>query len=72
MCTVPVFTSLDIYVSGHFLPINRSILSEMLGNKGVLKTFSKYTEKHLCQNLFFKALACNFIKKRDSSTCLFL
>ena len=30
--------------------------------RGVLKIFTKFTGKHLCQSLFFKK-ACNFIKK---------
>ena len=33
--------------------------------KGVLRKFAKFTEKHLCQGLFFNKVvgACNFIKK---------
>ena len=34
--------------------------------KGVLRNFLKFTEKHLCQSLFFNKVAgsaCNFIKK---------
>ena len=34
--------------------------------KGVLRNFTKFTGKHLCQSLFFNkvaGLACNFIKK---------
>ena len=39
---------------------------EVFCKKGVFKNFAKFTEKHLCQSLFFKKLqasACNFIKK---------
>ena len=40
----------------------------MFCKKVVVKNFAKFTEKHLCQNLFFnkaavKCHACNFIKK---------
>ena len=35
--------------------------------KGVLRSFAKFTEKHLCQSLFFDKVTggggCNFIKK---------
>ena len=33
--------------------------------KGVLKNFTKFTAKHLCQSLFFNKVAglCNFINK---------
>ena len=40
---------------------------EVYYKKGVLKNFAKFTEKHLCQSLFFKlnckSKVCNFIKK---------
>ena len=39
---------------------------EVFCKKGVLKNFAKFTEKHLCQSLFFNKNAgatCNFIKK---------
>ena len=47
------------------LIIIRSSLPEVFCKKGVLRYFTKFTGKHLCQSLFFKAacLACNFIKK---------
>ena len=38
--------------------------------KGVLRNFTKLTGKHLCQSL--KSETCNFIKKRDSGTGVFL
>ena len=31
--------------------------------KGVLRSFTKLTGKHLCQSLFFNKVASNFIKK---------
>ena len=31
--------------------------------KGALRNFTKFTGKHLCQSLFFRPEACNFIKK---------
>ena len=44
--------------------------------KGVLRNFAKFTETHLCQGLFFNKVAslkpCNFNKKRDSGTGVFL
>ena len=43
--------------------IFRSISLEVHCKKGVLRNFSKFTGKHLCQSLFFIKLACNFIKK---------
>ena len=42
--------------------------------KGVLRNFTKFTEKHLCESLFFNTvagLACNFIKK-DTLAQVFL
>ena len=39
---------------------------DVLYKKGVLRTFAKFTGKHLCQCLFLmklQAKACNFIKK---------
>ena len=38
----------------------------MFWKKGVLRNFTKFTGKHLCQSLFFNKVAgeaCNFIKK---------
>ena len=45
--------------------------------KSVLRNFTKFTAKHLCQSLFFNkvaAQACNFIKKEtlaQVSSCKF-
>ena len=39
---------------------------EVFCEKGVLRNVAKFTEKHLCQSLFFNKVAggaCNFIKK---------
>ena len=48
----------------------------MFYKKGVLKDFAKFTEKHLCLGLFvlmkLHGEICNFIKKRDSATGVFL
>ena len=41
--------------------------SPVFCKKGALKNFAKFTGKHMYQSLFF-----NFIKKRDSGTCVFL
>ena len=38
----------------------------MFREKGVLRNFSKFTQNHLCQSLFFNKVAgsaCNFMKK---------
>ena len=43
--------------------------------KYVLRDVAKFTGKHLCQSLFFDkdaVEACNFIKKRDFGTVVFL
>ena len=50
--------------------ICRSSRPEVFCKKGVLKNFGKFTGKHLCQSLRHEV--CNFIKKRDSSTNIFL
>ena len=47
----------------------RSSRPNVFCKKGVLKNFTKFTGKHLCQSLFFNKVAdlrretCNFIKK---------
>ena len=48
------------------LPTLRSSRRRCYVKKGVLRIFVKFTEKHLCQSLFFNKVAdeaCNFIKK---------
>ena len=44
--------------------------------KGVLKNFTKFTGKHLCQSLFFNKVAglrpAALLKKRDPGTGVFL
>ena len=42
-------------------PTNRSSLPEVFCKKGVLINFAKVTEKHLCQNLSFKACVRYFL-----------
>ena len=45
---------------------NKSNLPEVFCYKRVLKYFAKFTEKHLCQSLFFNKIPvddCNFIKR---------
>ena len=44
---------------------HRSSRPKVFCKKGVLKNFTKFTGKHLCQSLFFNKVAgpCNFIKK---------
>ena len=44
----------------------RSSRPEVFCKKGVLRNFTKFTGKHLCQRLFFNKVSgkgCNFIKK---------
>ena len=40
----------------------------MFCKRGILKVFAKFTEKRLCQSLYFNKVvspqACNFLKKR--------
>ena len=43
--------------------------------KGVLRKFAKFTEKHLCQSLFFKEVAglrSAILLKKDSDIVVFL
>ena len=52
----------------------RSSLPEVFFKKGVLRNFTKFTGKHLCQSLFFKSCrtrACNFIQK-ETQACNFI
>ena len=42
--------------------MTRNSRRELLCKKGVLRNFGKFTGRHLCQSLVFKAEACNFIK----------
>ena len=50
------------------LPTKKPNHPDVFYNKVVLRNFSKFTGKQLCQRLF----ACNFIKKRVSDTGIFL
>ena len=62
------FTSYSAPSSSLSLLQLRSSLSEVFYKKGVLTTFAKFTEKQLCQNLFFNKVARNrtatLLKKR--------
>ena len=52
--------------SEHGTIIRTSSRPEVFFKKDVLRNFTKFTGKHLCQTLFFNnvaGLACNFIKK---------
>ena len=42
---------------------NRGSRPEVFCKKGALRNFTKFTGKHLCQSLFFRLVAFNFIKK---------
>ena len=51
-----------------YMDTSGSSRSEVFCKKGVLRNFTKFTGKHLCQSLFFNKVAgpgqaCNFIKK---------
>ena len=59
---------------GYFLIcISRSSRLEVFCTKGALRNCAKFTEKHLCQSLFFNKVAglraCNFIKKETLAQC---
>ena len=45
----------------------RSIRQEVFCKKGVLRNFTKFTGKHLCQSLFFIKVA-GLVLKKDSGT----
>ena len=61
---VTLFKYTDSYLINLHLTCYRSSHRGCSVRKGVLKIFSKFTGKHLCQSLLFnKASACNFIKK---------
>ena len=48
----------------------RSSRPEMFCKKGVLRNFTKFTGKHLCQSLFFKSLRpATLLKKRLWHRC---
>ena len=53
--------------------IIRSSLPEVFCKKDVLRNFTKFTGKHLCQSLFFNKVAglCNFIKKETQAQVFF-
>ena len=60
------FSVLNEFCYSVFLRYYRSSRREVLCKKGVLRNFTKFTGKHLCQSLFFNKVAgqaCNFIKK---------
>ena len=49
------------------------VLPEAVTKVGVLKNFTKFTEKHLCWSLFLiklQALSPLTVLKRDSNTCV--
>ena len=41
----------------NIIRISEVVTQRMSCEKGVLKNFAKFTEKHLCQNLFFNKVA---------------
>ena len=53
----------DSLKNANITPIFRSSRAEVFCKKGILKNFTKFTGKHLCQSLFFNKAAGNFIKK---------
>ena len=52
--------------------LRRSSRLQMFYNKGVLKNFSSFTEKHLYWSLFWIKLSPATLLKRDSKTGVFL
>ena len=56
------------------IPEREAVVQRCSVKKCVLRNFTKFTGKHLCQSLFFNKVpgqACNFIKK-ESGTGVFL
>ena len=60
------FTSILIVASSK----RRSSSSEVFYKIGVLKSFTKFTEKYLCRSLFLEA--CNFIKTKNLTQIFFV
>ena len=61
----PTICDIPLYKSVEYTNV-RSSRPEVFCKKGVLRNFTKFTGKHLCQSLFFNkvaGLAYNFIKK---------
>ena len=59
----PGFVNYNVPIAGTLL---RSSCPDVFCEKNVLRNFTKFTGKHLCQSLFFNKVAdsaCNFIKK---------
>ena len=60
-----------------FFCISKGSLSEVFCKKGVLKNFTKFTEKHLCQSLFFNKVTGQntyfyrtpLVKNSQENTC---
>ena len=47
--------------------VSEAVHSEVFCEKGVFRSFAKFTGKHLCQSLFlinFQASTCNFTKNK--------
>ena len=64
--SVSIYVQVIVYLSLYDLHKCRSSRPEVFCKKGVLRNFTKFTGKHLCQSLFFNKVAgqaCNFIKK---------
>ena len=51
--------------------MHRSSQRRCFVRKGVLRDFTKFTEKHLCQSLFFDKVAGSFIKKEALAQVFF-
>ena len=64
-----VFSTAFLYTSERFLSVWRSSHRRCSGIKGVLRNFTKFTGKHLCQSFFFNEVAGaesgNFIEKEN-------
>ena len=74
-CVNKHFETTNVITMRFLLKLHRSSHWRCSIEKGVFKNLTKFTGKHLCQSLFLiklHTLACNFIKKRDSGTCVFL
>ena len=75
-CSVTrILLRIQWYRTLHFLVVEsiRSSRPEVFCKKSVLRNFTKFTGKHLCQSLFvFSPKTCNYIKKETLAQCLLL
>ena len=69
MTSLPKYGTMRMLKNCFLLDQFRSSRPEVFCEKGVFRNFAKFTGKHLCQSLFFKAY--NFIKKETLAQVFF-